>query len=77
MQEHYAEGFIDLEIGDIIEIDGKRGPLHNIRFIQPLRGDTYFECCLEGGEWVSCTTIKVIKRIKTGGRAILRSDYIT
>ena len=70
MDRHYAEGFVDLQMGDIIEVDGIVGPIYDLRFIQELRdSNSYFECRLENGDWVSLEGVRVIQRITRGGVA--------
>lgn len=40
-QLQYSEGYVNVEIGDIVNIDGMIGPLYDIRFIQTLRDPDY------------------------------------
>lgn len=64
MQVQYAEGFADVELGDIISVAGVIGPIYDLRFIQELRSnESYFECRLEGEKWVPLSDVTVIKRI--------------
>lgn len=64
MQQQAAKGFIDLEIGDYIEISPRvKGPIYDIRFCQEIRSNiSYFELRLEGGPWVPANDVKVIER---------------
>jgi hypothetical protein len=37
MDYQFAEAVSDLQIGDIVEIDGKKGELYNLRMIQQMK----------------------------------------
>jgi hypothetical protein len=68
MIKQYAEGFVDVMIGDIVDIDGEVGPIYDIRFVQELRENcSYFECRLELGSWVLIEDIKIVQRKPTQG----------
>jgi len=63
MIKQYAKGFVDVEIGDIVEIQGEVGAIYDLRFIQELRDNqSFFECRLEDGCWVAVADVKVIER---------------
>jgi hypothetical protein len=64
MDYQFAEAVSDLQIGDIIEIDGKKGELYNLRMIQQIRdGKVWFEYKLKTTDWVKRKQVKVIKYI--------------
>jgi hypothetical protein len=63
MKQQSFTGFIDVEIGDIVEIDDKIGEIYDIRMIQLIRNhDCYFECKLENGIWAGVHEIRVVER---------------
>lgn len=63
MKRQEALGFIDVEIGDTVEINGETGPLYDIRFIQEIRSNqAHFEVRLEDGMWTPASQMKVIQR---------------
>lgn len=69
MKCKYGAGFVDVEIGDIIEIKGNKGKLYDIRFIQQVRDNLdYFEFTLDGVNWYPREDVKVIKRIDKGDK---------
>jgi len=57
-----AKGFIDLEIGDPVELDGKVREIWDIRFVQHIRtGEAYFQIMLIGsGQWIDPSLVKKI-----------------
>lgn len=64
MDYQFAEAVSDLQIGDIIEIDGKKGELYNLRMIQQIRDSkVWFEYKLKTTNWVKRKQVKVIKHV--------------
>ena len=50
-------------LGDIIEINGTKGPLFDIRLIQTIKdSQVYFEFRLEGSPWVKRSELEVIEK---------------
>ena len=68
VRTQYSKGFVNLEIGDEIQIGDLRGDIYDIRFIQELRESrSWFEVRLADSEWTSLDDIQVIqRRVKEG-----------
>lgn len=58
-----AEAFTDLMLGDIVEINGTKGPIYDIRLIQTIKdSQVYFEFRQEDSPWVKKSELEVIEK---------------
>lgn len=70
MKRQFRAGFVDVELGDIVEIGGRIGELYDIRFVQQIRdGKAWFECRLQYGGWIDAKQVKVVERKKRSKEA--------
>lgn len=64
MDYQYAEAFSDLEIGDIVQIEGMVDNLYDIRMIQEIRDSrVYFQYRLQFSNWVTRDKVEVIRKV--------------
>lgn len=64
MDYQKAEAYTELQIGDIVKINNKKGKLYNIRMIQEIRNSrVYFEFKLKNSKWVKKKDLEIIKKI--------------
>jgi len=63
MKYQYAQAVSDLEVGDLVEIDGEKGYLWDIRMIQTIREPkAYFQYRLKAKRWVGRDEVTVLEK---------------